>query len=99
MSLDAYLRYMLSEVNVDSAVARGACTAGQARDWCRATLTAVFADGEVTVVIPGYVATLGPLIQLSRSATAAMAGSMARSRTLPKPSTSAGGAAVPGSPR
>jgi hypothetical protein len=37
--------------------------------------------------------------QLSRSAMAAMAGSMARSRTLPKPITSAGGAAASGLPR
>jgi SAM-dependent methyltransferase len=58
MSLDAYLRYMLSEVNVDVAIARGACSAEQARDWCQETLKAVFADGDVTVVIPGYVATL-----------------------------------------
>ena len=49
---------MLSEVNVDNAIARGACSAEEARDWCRETLKAVFADGEVTVVIPGYVATL-----------------------------------------
>lgn len=58
MGLDAYLRYMLSEVNVDNAIARGACSAEEARDWCRRTLRAVFADGEVTVVIPGYVAAL-----------------------------------------
>jgi SAM-dependent methyltransferase len=58
MAFDAYLRYMLSEVNVDNAIARGACSAQEARDWCRETLKAVFADGEVTVVIPGYVATL-----------------------------------------
>ena len=58
MTFDAYLRYMLSEVNVDNAIARGAYSAEQARDWCRETLKAVFADGEVTVVIPGYVATL-----------------------------------------
>jgi SAM-dependent methyltransferase len=58
MALDAYLRYMLSEVNVDDAIARGACSAEEASDWCRATLKAVFADGEVTVVISGYVATL-----------------------------------------
>ena len=58
MGFDAYLRYMLSEVNVDDAIARGACSAEEARDWCGATLNAVFADGEVTVVIPGYVATL-----------------------------------------
>ncbi len=62
MSFDAYLRYMLSEVNVDSAIARGAYTAGQARDWCRATLRAVFAAGDVTIVVPGYVATLGLLL-------------------------------------
>jgi SAM-dependent methyltransferase len=60
MSFDAYLRYALSEVNVDSAIARGACGAEEARDWCLATLEPVFADGEVTVVIPGYVATLAP---------------------------------------
>jgi SAM-dependent methyltransferase len=56
MTFDAYLRYMLSEVNVEIAIARGACSAEQARDWCQRTLKAVFADGEVTVVIPGYVA-------------------------------------------
>jgi hypothetical protein len=38
--------------------ASGACTAGQVRDWCRETLKAVFAGGEVSVVIPGYVAAL-----------------------------------------
>jgi SAM-dependent methyltransferase len=58
MTFDAYLRYMLSETNVEHAIAREACSAEQARDWCRETLRAVFADGEVTVVIPGYVATL-----------------------------------------
>jgi SAM-dependent methyltransferase len=58
MTFDAYLRYMLSEVNVDNAVARGAYSAEEARDWCQETLKAVFADGEVTVVIPGYVAGL-----------------------------------------
>jgi hypothetical protein len=57
MTFDAYLRYMLSEVNVDDAIARGAYSAEEARDWCRETLKAVFADGEVTVVISGYVAT------------------------------------------
>jgi SAM-dependent methyltransferase len=58
MTFDAYLRYMLSEVNVDNAIARGACSAQEARDWCHGTLEAVFADGDVTVVIPGYIATL-----------------------------------------
>lgn len=58
MILDAYLRYMLSEVNVDDAIARGACSAQQAHGWCQGTLKAVFADGDVTVIIPGYIATL-----------------------------------------
>src|ERR1700729_196388 len=39
---------------------------------------------------------LPPAGQLSRPATQATAGSMARSRTFPKPITSAGGAAAPG---
>ena len=56
MNLDAYLRYVLSEVNVDSSVASGLSTADEAGDWCRATLEPVFADGDVTVVIPGYLA-------------------------------------------
>jgi SAM-dependent methyltransferase len=58
MALDAYLRYMLSEVNVDQAIARGACGAEEARDWCLETLRPAFADGEVTVVIPGNIASL-----------------------------------------
>ena len=58
MTFDAYLRYMLSETNAEHAIARGACTAEQVRDWCQKTLGAVFADDAVTVVIPGYVATL-----------------------------------------
>jgi SAM-dependent methyltransferase len=58
MAFDAYVRYVLSEVNVDSAITRGAATAADARDWCQETLRTIFADGEVTVLIPGYVATL-----------------------------------------
>jgi SAM-dependent methyltransferase len=61
MDLGAYLRYMLSEVNVDDAIARGACGAEEARDWCIETLKPVFADRELTVVIPGYIATLARL--------------------------------------
>jgi SAM-dependent methyltransferase len=61
MTFDSYLRYMLSETNVEDAVARGACSAEEARDWCQGTLRAVFADGESTVVIPGHVATLAPV--------------------------------------
>lgn len=58
MAFDGYLRYMLSEVNVDNAIAPGAYSAEEARDWCGRTLKAVFADGEGTVVIPGYLAML-----------------------------------------
>ena len=58
MAFDAYLRYMLSEVNVDDAIARGAYSAEEARAWCRETLEPVFAHGDVTVVVPGYLATL-----------------------------------------
>ena len=59
MAFDAYLRYMLSEVNVDHAIARGACTADESRGWCRAALKLIFGDRELTVMIPGYVASLG----------------------------------------
>ena len=58
MTFDAYLRYMLSETTVAAAIACRACSVEEARDWCRETLQAVFAVGEATVVIPGYVATL-----------------------------------------
>ncbi len=57
MTFADYLRYALSGLNVDSAVTRGVCSADEVRDWCRETLEAVFAAGDVTVVIPGYVAT------------------------------------------
>ena len=58
MTFDAYLRYMLSETNAEHAIARGACSAEQIRDWCRETLKGVFAGDEVTVIIPGYMAAL-----------------------------------------
>jgi SAM-dependent methyltransferase len=58
MTFDAYLRYMLSETNVDHAIANGAYSAAEARNWCSETLKEVFADGEVTVVIPGHIASL-----------------------------------------
>jgi SAM-dependent methyltransferase len=58
MDLDAYLRYMLSETNVEDSIASGARSQEEARDWCRTTLESVFADGPLTVVIPGHVATL-----------------------------------------
>jgi hypothetical protein len=60
---DPYLRYMLSETNVEDSIASGACSQEEARDWCRTTLEPVFADGPLTVVpltvvVPGHVATL-----------------------------------------
>jgi SAM-dependent methyltransferase len=58
MGFDAYLRYMLSEVNVDDAIARGGCGQAEAREWCSETLMPVFAAGDLTVLIPGYIATL-----------------------------------------
>jgi len=58
MDLDAYLRYMLSETNVEDSIASGACSQEEARDWCLTTLEPLFADGPLTVVIPGHVATL-----------------------------------------
>lgn len=58
MDGDAYLRYMLSETNAEHAIATGACSAEDARDWCQSTLQPVFADGPLTVVIPGHIATL-----------------------------------------
>jgi len=58
MDLDAYLRYMLSETNVEDSIASGACSPEAARDWCLTTLEPVFGDGPLTVVIPGHVATL-----------------------------------------
>ncbi|MFC5824000.1 class I SAM-dependent methyltransferase [Nonomuraea insulae] len=60
MTLDDYLRYVLGEVSVDSAIARGDESAEQARDWCRRTLAEVFRSGEMTVVFRGYLAMLAP---------------------------------------
>jgi SAM-dependent methyltransferase len=59
MSFEAYLRYVLSEVNVDNAISRGTLSTEDAHSWCRETLETVFADGDLIVVIPGYIATLG----------------------------------------
>jgi SAM-dependent methyltransferase len=57
-SFDAYLRHTVSGINVDYAITRGAYSVEKARDWCQATLAPVFAAGDLTVVIPGYLATL-----------------------------------------
>jgi hypothetical protein len=49
---------MLSETNAEHAIASGAHSANKVSDWCRRTLHEVFANGDVTVVITGYVAKL-----------------------------------------
>ena len=59
ITFEAYLRYTVSGMNVDSAITRGVSSAEEAEIWCRETLAAVFAAGAVTVVVPGYLATLG----------------------------------------
>ncbi|HEV7962399.1 MAG TPA: hypothetical protein VGP57_07670 [Actinoplanes sp.] len=61
MTCDAYLRYAVHEVNVDSALTRGAHSEQEAHDWCRRTLRQVFEEGELTVVFRGYLATLALL--------------------------------------
>jgi hypothetical protein len=58
MTLDSYLRYMLSETNVNNAITRGLYSADAARAWCQETLKPVFADGEATIIFSGYIATL-----------------------------------------
>ena len=58
MTFDAYLRYMLSETNAEHAIASGTHSADEVRDWCQETMNEVFANGEVTAIITGYVAKL-----------------------------------------
>ncbi|MEO3788739.1 hypothetical protein ABGB14_00915 [Nonomuraea sp. B10E15] len=53
MILGDYLRYVLGEVAVDSAIARGDDSVERASDWCRHTLVEVFRGGDVTVVSEG----------------------------------------------
>ncbi|MFN7921803.1 MAG: class I SAM-dependent methyltransferase [Bryobacteraceae bacterium] len=51
----AYLRYMMTETNVASAIAAGT-PRGEIQDWCRATLEPVFAGAEREVLFEGYIA-------------------------------------------
>ncbi|MEV4475920.1 class I SAM-dependent methyltransferase [Nonomuraea sp. NPDC049504] len=60
MTFDGYLRYVLGEVGVANAIARGDDSAERAREWCRRTLAEVFSSGDVVVVFRGYLATLVP---------------------------------------
>jgi SAM-dependent methyltransferase len=50
MTFEDYVRYAAGGINVERTE--------EARDWCRETLAEVFAAGDLTVLIPGYLATL-----------------------------------------
>jgi len=54
LSASAYLEYMLTESNVEQALAHGADEAAL-RAWCRAGLAPIFADGTREVLFEGYV--------------------------------------------
>jgi SAM-dependent methyltransferase len=55
MGLDAYLRYVLSDVNVEMACRNGV-PEPEIRAWCRETLAAIFADEPIDILFAGYVA-------------------------------------------
>jgi SAM-dependent methyltransferase len=55
LTLDAYLAYVLSEANVERAVAAGAPEADIAA-WCRERLTPLFGSRMLAVLFTGYVA-------------------------------------------
>jgi SAM-dependent methyltransferase len=56
-TLESYLGYVMSEVNVSAAVGGGAGE-DEIRSWCRTTLAPVFGEGAREVVFGGYVAYL-----------------------------------------
>ena len=55
ITASAYLRYVLSETNVERAIARGEAE-GAIRDWCRATIEPMFGNDARPVLFTGYVA-------------------------------------------
>jgi SAM-dependent methyltransferase len=55
LTLDAYLAYVLSEANVERAVASGAPEASVAA-WCRERLALVFGISSLAVLFTGYIA-------------------------------------------
>ncbi|MBI5302615.1 MAG: methyltransferase domain-containing protein [Chloroflexi bacterium] len=59
MSTDAYGRYVLSETNVERAIARGV-PENEIRDWCSRTIAAIFGDAPREVLFTGYVAYVKP---------------------------------------
>jgi SAM-dependent methyltransferase len=60
MTCEAYVAYMLTETNVQEAVAAGA-TVESVRSWCTAALSPVFAGRVHEVIFRGYLACLSPL--------------------------------------
>lgn len=55
VSRDFYLRYAMTETNVEDAIARGVAEE-EIRDWCSATLEPVFAGEAREIVFRGFVA-------------------------------------------
>ncbi|MGB7159315.1 MAG: methyltransferase domain-containing protein, partial [Tepidisphaeraceae bacterium] len=55
MTRDAYLRYAMSETNVEQAIG-SAAPEHDIRAWCAQTLSAFFAEGRRDIVFTGYVA-------------------------------------------
>jgi SAM-dependent methyltransferase len=55
LTMDAYLAYVLSEANVERAVASGTAE-GDIAAWCRERLAAVFGSAGLAVLFTGYVA-------------------------------------------
>jgi SAM-dependent methyltransferase len=65
LTLDAYVEYVLSEANVERAVAAGT-TEAEIAAWCRERLAPVFGSASLAVLFTGYVAYVGA--HASRSA-------------------------------
>ena len=59
MDLDAYLRYVLGETNVERAIAGGVPRA-DVEAWCQRTLQPLFARGTLDVLFDGYAAYVTP---------------------------------------
>ena len=55
LTLEAYLAYVLSEANVERAVASGAAEAEIAA-WCRERLAPLFGSSSLAVLFAGYIA-------------------------------------------
>lgn len=55
MTFSSYLRYAMTETNVELAISRGAREA-EIEDWCRATLEAILVDDPFDVLFDAYIA-------------------------------------------